>query len=186
MEFKIVRAIPQDAEKLSQIMDQVSAGMDHPEWFVKDDLSYIKEHIGHAPLRGNDLGFILKAVANIDEQEQIAGFFMVAFPGLSEKNLGHHIFLSEKELLKVAHMDSVVILPQYRGHGLQYQLIAEAEKVITKESGYRILMATVHPDNKYSLGNVLAQGYEVAAEALKYGGYRRYIMKKEIGTWQNN
>ena len=77
-------------------------------------------------------------------------------------------------------MDSVVILSEFRGNGLQYKLIAKAEEVIARETDYRILMATVHPENKYSLKNVLAHGYEVAAEALKYGGYPRYIMKKEI------
>lgn len=186
MEFEIIRAVPLDASELASIMECVAAGMDNPEWFFKDDLTYITEHIGHVPLKSEDLGFILKAVTVVDGKEQIAGFFMAAFPGLSEKNLGHHIHLSESDLLKVAHMDSVVILPRFRGQGLQYRLIAKAEEVIAQETDYRILMATVHPDNKYSLKNVLAHGYEVAAEALKYGGYRRYILKKEIGLWQSN
>lgn len=180
MEFRLIRAIPQDAEELVHVMECVTAGMDNPAWFMDDDIVYITEHIGHEPLKKEDLGFVLKAVTMVDGKEQIAGFFMAAFPGLSEKNLGHHISLSESDLLKVAHMDSVVILPEFRGNGLQYKLIAKAEEVIAQETDYRILMATVHPDNKYSLNNVMAHGYEVAAEALKYGGYPRYIMKKEI------
>ena len=180
MEFRLVRAVPEDAPVLSHIMDVVASGMENPEWFMKDDLEYITGHIGHIPLQKEDAGFIIKAVVASADKEEVAGFFMVAFPGNIEKNLGHHIGLSEAELLQVAHMDSVVILPEFRGHGLQYQLIKEAERVITNETGYHILMATVHPDNKYSLKNVLAHEYEVVAEALKYGGFRRYIVKKEI------
>ena len=180
MEFDIIRAVPEDVPELARIMESVAAGMNNPEWFIQDDFAYITEHVGHVPVVGTDQGFILKAVARGDGQDKIAGFFMVAFPGIAEKNLGHHIGLEEKDLLRVAHMDSVVILPQFRGHGLQYKLIGKAEEVIAAETDYHILMATVHPDNKYSLNNVMAHGYEVAAEALKYGGYRRYIMKKEI------
>ena len=180
MEFDIVRAVPADVPELAHTMDSVAAGMNNPEWFIQDDLAYIAEHVGHVPLEKKDVGFILKAVTRENGEEKLAGFFMVAFPGISEKNLGHHIGLEEKDLLRVAHMDSVVILPQFRGHGLQYKLIGKAEEVIASETDYRILMATVHPDNKYSLNNMTAHGYEVAAEALKYGGYRRYIMKKEI------
>ena len=180
MEFEIVRAVPEDVPRLAYIMESVAAGMNNPEWFIQDDLAYITEHVGHVPLQEEDQGFILKVVTKINGQDEIAGFFMVAFPGLSEKNLGLHIHLEETDLLRVAHMDSVVILPEFRGHGLQYKLIGKAEEIIATESGYSILMATVHPDNKYSLGNVQAQGYEIVAEALKYGGYRRYILKKEI------
>ena len=176
----MIRALPEDAEELNDIMQSVSAGMENPEWFLKDDLEYIREHIGSNPLTEKDSGFILKAVAKADGKDMIAGFFMVAFPGVAEKNLGNHIGLSIEQLQKVAHMDSVVILPAFRGHGLQRKLLAAAEEVICKETDYRILMATVHPDNKYSLNNVKERGFEVVAEALKYGGLRRYIVKKEI------
>lgn len=177
MKFEIKRAGPEDAEKLYEIMQRVADGMEHPEWFVRDDLAYIQAHMGHRPLQKQDAGFILKAV---DEAGNTAGFFMVAFPGLTGKNLGHHLELNQKQLLTVAHMDSVVILPEFRGNGLQYKLIQKAEEILKEETDYRIFMATVHPDNTYSLQNVLSLGYEVVAEALKYGGYRRYILKKEI------
>ncbi len=180
MEFKIVRAVPEDAVELDRIMQTVAAGMENPEWFMKDDLAYIKGHIGSVPLTLSDEGFILKAVITEEGKEQTAGFFMVAFLGAVEKNLGNHIALPKEKLERVAHMDSVVILPPFRGYGLQRRFLAEAERVIKTETDYTILMATIHPDNKYSLNNAKANGYEVVAEALKYGGFRRYIIKKEI------
>lgn len=181
MFFEIVRAVSEDVPVLVGIMELVAAGIERQEWFVQDDGAYIADHIGDNPISGADKGFILKAVTK-DRQgrEQIAGFFMVDFPGNNKKNLGHFIDLGEDALLKVAHMDSVVILPEYRGYGLQQLLIHKAEAILQAETEYRILMATVHPDNIYSLRNVKQLGYEVAAEAVMYGGYRRYIMKKEI------
>lgn len=180
MEFEIVRAVPEDAEEIAAIMKTGKAGMENPEWFIEDDAEYIREHIGHIPIAEKDCGFSLKAVTRVEDREVIAGFFMVDFPGIGVRNLGHHIELDEKSLAKVAHMDSVVILPQFRGHKLQYRLIACAEEILRQETDYTIWMATVHPDNKYSLSNVQAHGYEVIAEALKYGGYRRYVLKKEL------
>ena len=180
MEFEIKRAFPEDADGLFFIMEEVTAGIANPEWFIDDDADYIRAHIGHIPLAGEDCGFTLKAVTQIDGREVIAGFFMVDFPGTGVRNLGHHIALSEEKLAKAAHMDSVVVLPQFRGHKLQYRLITAAEEVLRRETDYTIWMATVHPDNGYSLDNVRAHGYEVVAEAVKYGGYRRYVLMKEL------
>ena len=180
MEFEIVRAVPEDAPALAHIMERVTVGMANSEWFMDDDADYIAAHIGHIPLEKEDVGFILKAVTECQGKETIAGFFMVAFPGPIEKNLGNHIGMTYEELCGVAHMDSVVILPEFRGHGLQSKMVAKAEEILLTETDYRVWMCTVHPDNKYSLNNMLSHGYEVVAEALKYGGFRRFILKKEI------
>lgn len=52
-----------------------------------------------------------------------AGLFFLEIPGLSEHNLGHHVNFSEEELKKVVHMDTAVVLPEHRGHGLQSRLM---------------------------------------------------------------
>ena len=44
-----------------------------------------------------------------------------------------------------------------------------------KQPGCRIL-ATVAPDNIYSLRNVQAEGFEILAQKEKYGGKERYIL----------
>lgn len=87
--------------------------------------------------------------------------------------------LSGEALHQVAHMDSVAILPEYRGMGLQYRMMQVAEKEL-KDAGYRYLMCTVHPKNRYSRENILRQSYRVVATKEKYGGYLRDILLKEI------
>ncbi len=177
MEFEIIRAVPEDLEELVQIMETVTAGMEKREWFVSDDLPYIKAHLSIGAVKENDRGFILKAVTG----KEIAGFFMVDFPGMNEHNLGNYLYMAGEQLTQVAHMDSVVILPQYRGHRLQYRLMEEAEQVIRTQTDYCILLATVHPDNIYSLQNAKARGFHVAAEVTAYQGLPRYIIRKDLG-----
>ena len=112
--------------------------------------------------------------------EEIAGFLMVDFPGIDAHNLGTYLSMSDAQLAKVAHMDSVVILPKYRGNGLQHKLVETAERIIKKETDYRILLATVHPENVYSLRNATDRGFRAAKEVTAYGTYQRYVMIKEI------
>lgn len=192
MQFEIVRAVPKDAEALYKIMETVTAGMEHSEWFVSDDLSYIQNHIGSEPIKKSNKGFVLKAIAaadnmtvgnvenSADTREEIAGFLMVDFPGIDAHNLGTYLSMSDAQLAKVAHMDSVVILPKYRGNGLQHKLMETAERIIKKETDYRILLATVHPENVYSLRNATDRGFRAAKEVTAYGTYQRYVMIKEI------
>lgn len=180
IQFEISRAVPADVQELNSIMEAVTAGMEKAEWFISDDLAYIEQHIGKEPLTAEDFGFILKAVVKEQENERIAGFFMVDFPGITERNLGTYLQIPTQQMGQVAHMDSVVILPQYRGNGLQHRFMQKAEEIIAKETDYRILLATVHPDNRYSLQNVKAMGYQVTAEVMKSGIYHRYILKKEL------
>lgn len=49
-------------------------------------------------------------------------------PGRGNENLGYDIGLSDPELSLVAHMDTIVVHPLYRGQGLQQKLTALAEQ----------------------------------------------------------
>ena len=54
-----------------------------------------------------------------------------------------------------------------------------AEEII-KRKKMRYLMATVHPDNIYSLRNMEKLGMKAVLETKKYGGKQRYIMCKTL------
>ena len=81
--------------------------------------------------------------------------------------------------MQVAHMETVAVAAGFTGHGLQRKLLIEGEKAAAA-AGYRHFMATVHPDNHYSLSNFQRLGYKKIAEALKYGGLRRWVLEKSI------
>lgn len=68
---------------------------------------------------------------------------------------------------------------KFRGRGLQKKLMEVAEERL-ELLGFRWLMGTAHPENVYSVHNFQKLGYEIVAEALKYGGFLRYVFCKEI------
>jgi len=169
--FRIEKADAGDYQTFADIIQTVWRGLDKKEWFVADNAEYTYEML----TTGKGIGY--KAVdINTDK---VAGVFLVTKPGDSGGNLGRDAGLGDGELPLVAHMESVAVLPEYRGHRLQYRLMQEAEKDL-KESGFKYLMCTVHPDNGYSRNNVMGQGYRSVVVKEKYGGYRREVFLKEI------
>ena len=85
-----------------------------------------------------------------------------------------------KSLMKNDTLDLFIVAvhPDYRGQKLQWKLMQEAEKSICqKHRG--ILLCTVHPDNRYSLQNVLKQDYTIVKKKEKYGSVR-YILRKDL------
>ena len=142
MTFEIVKAEEMDYQLFASVIQEVYEALEQKEWFAADNAEYTYHMLKDC----NGVGY--KAIH--EPSGAVAGIFLVTFPGNSEENLGRDIGLSEETLPLVAHMDSVAILPQYRGAGL-------------------------HPENRYSRQNVISQGYEPVKSALKYGGYLREI-----------
>ncbi|WP_312446357.1 GNAT family N-acetyltransferase [Lacrimispora sp.] len=171
MEFLIERAVLEDYQIVADMIQSVWQQIQQKDWFVADD----SEYTCHTLKEGNGIGY--KAFEA--DSGALAGVFIAALPGSGEENLGRDIGLSEEELGKVAHMESVAILPGYRGNGLQYSLMKTAEEELLKQ-GYRYLMCTVHPENRYSKNNMIKQGYEVVLTKEKYGGYLRDILLKKL------
>ncbi len=167
----IKRAAIEDYQIMADVIQSVWQQIRQKDWFVADD----SEYTCHMLTEGNGIGY--KAFEK--DSGALAGVFIAALPGNREENLGRDIGLSQEELGKVAHMESVAILPEYRGNGLQYVLMNTAEEELRKQ-GYRYLMCTVHPENIYSKNNIIKQGYQVVMTKEKYGGYLRDILLKEL------
>lgn len=169
MEFKIKLAKEEDAEEICQVMHSVQKQLDDKTVYVTDRLEYIRDCIVNK-------GF---AVTAYEEKGRMAGFLIVYFPGEDKENMGHYLGLNREELLKVAYMDSAAVLPQYRGHGLQKKLLSYAEHA-EQMRGYCYYMATVSPDNPYSLHNLQTMGYRTVLITRKYGDLKRCILCKCI------
>lgn len=105
---------------------------------------------------------------------RLAAVFSIIRPGLRDFNLGWELGMTEAELLRVTHMDTAAVHPDFRGRGLQRRMMAQAEKSLAG----RILLCTIHPDNRYSLGNALGLGYTIEKRVAKYGSVR-YILRKD-------
>jgi len=162
-------ASQEDAEEIMSVMMSGLASAKNKDWYVADDLEFVKRHIAKE-------GYTLKYV----EHGEIAGFLIVRHPGMGKDNLGSYLEdISEEEFYKVTHMESAAVLPKYQGQGIQHKLMARAEE-IERERGTVYLMGTVHPDNIYSRGNLEKLGYDCLLTTEKYGGLMRNIMCKRI------
>lgn len=168
-DFTLRLAEKQDIDGIFYVMEQVKDTIANKEWFVADDRDYIRRHID-----GN-AGFTVVAGT---KDGRIAAFFTIDYPGTRADNLGYDIGLPAAECLWTAHMDTVGVLPEYRGNHLMARLLELAESVLSK-TGYRHLMCTIHPDNRYSLDNMKSHGYEIMATKEKYGGFMRHILYKQ-------
>lgn len=172
-----------------QLIREIWQDMPEKDWFSMDPEEEIR---GRFP-RGEAWLYTVSEAGNRNEARNrdeeakrneagngnLAGIFMATFPGLTEENLGWDLGFDEEALLKTAHMDTAVILPAYRGNGLQGQLMQKAEADL-KQAGYRYLLCTIHPDNQYSMNNALKLGYKVAKSTVKYGGLPRNILLKTL------
>ena len=165
----ITYATENDVDEIRTIMEIGLATTKNKEWYVTDDREFIERHIAEE-------GYILK----YSMDDKVAGFLLVRHPMLAEDNLGRYLDNWKEELLlKVAHMESAAVLPEFRGQKIQKKLLMEAEEIENKR-GMHYLMCTVHPDNCYSVDNLEQRGYKTILETEKYGGLRRKILYKKL------
>jgi GNAT superfamily N-acetyltransferase len=158
-----------DAEKIHKAMRRVYDFLEDKSLYVCDDLAYVKRHI-------NKEGMVIAAE---DNSGKIAAGLIVRYPMRAEDNLGRDIGLEEDELKTVVHMESVFVLPEYRGHKLQIKLLEYAEK-LTDTGQFKIFLATVSPENTASCKSFEQSGYELYAVKEKYGGLQRRIYCKRL------
>lgn len=162
-------ATKEQANEIHKVMETVYDCLEDKTLFVCDDLDYVNNHIENE-------GF---AVIAQNKDSQIVGSFIFRYPKESEDNLGRDIGLNESELNKVVHMESVAVLPKYRGKGLQLAMLRFAEELIDKTK-YKYFIATVSPDNKWSYNSFEKNGYKLITTKEKYDGLMRRIYLKEV------
>lgn len=158
-----------DADEIHSIMDTCFQTLEHKEYFICDDLEYVKDI-----LSGHGFG-----VVACDENGKIVGNLLVKYPGLDEENLGYDVFMNSYNLNRVLHMDSASVLPSHRGHGLECRMIAYAESLVNA-SKYCYSFATVAPENIASLKSLEKNGYQVLVIKEKYDGVIRCVMMKVL------
>ena len=190
-----------DADEIHSIMDTCFQTLEHKEYFICDDLEYVKNI-----LSGHGFG-----VVACDENGKIVGNLLVKYPGLNEENLGYDVFvnsiknnslpsssndflatstmskdyprhtipLTQDNLNRVLHMDSASVLPSHRGHGLEQKMIGFAETLVDT-SKYCYSFATVAPENMASLKSLEKNGYQVLVIKEKYDGVIRCVMMKVL------
>lgn len=168
MAVEIVKARAGDLNTFVDFLYSVNAGMEHREWFYVDSREEFQALMDSGAM---EIWFA-------KDGERIVGAFDLLIPGLEGYNYGYPMNYSREELLRVVNMDSAAVDADYRGMGIQRMLLTAAEEWL-KERGKWILLCTIHPENRFSLGNALKLGYKIQRELPLYGSVR-YILRKDI------
>lgn len=166
MEIIIRKGTLDDLNPLIELLCSVWEELEQKYWLYIDPPEEIRQLL--------DDGFLKLWVAM--DGQTLAAAFSLLIPGLESLNYGYDLNFSDAELLKTVNMDTVVVHPDYRGRGLQQRLMLEGESW-AKKRGYQTLMCTVHPDNCFSLNNMLQLGYTIQLKIPKYGSVRYVLMK---------
>lgn len=169
--IRMIRVGRERLQEAVKIVEEVNEQMRQKSWFVAESYEefdrWMKEEKG------------ILYLAEDEQTSEVGGIFFVILPGMDEENLGHDIDMQGEELMRCAMMDTVAVLPEFRGNHLQHDLMQMAEHDLIK-MGYHYLLCTVHPENRFSRENVRSQGYERMLTKEKYGGYLRDIWMKKI------
>lgn len=168
MELQFRKGTLADTDDFVQFLDDVRAEMSQKDWFYLDPPDVVRQMMADGTM---ELWLAM-------DGNQIAAAFDILFPGTAAYNYGYDLGLSQKELLQVVHMDTSAVQRDYRGLGLQRKMVDTAEQAL-RGKGRRILLCTVHPENRYSLNNMLKQGYQIQKRVEKYGS-ERFVLRKDI------
>lgn len=164
MDVTIRKGTPAELEVFLAFTHQVQDAMAQRDWFALDPDGELRELTA-----AGDVEFWLAYA-----RDRLAAVFSTIRPGLRDWNLGHEIGLGEKDLERVVHMDTAAVHPDFRGLGLQRRLMAHAEQTLRG----RILLCTIHPENRFSLQNALRLGYRIEKHIGRYGSVR-YVLRKD-------
>lgn len=194
-----------DAYEIWTVMDTCYQALEHKEYFICDDLDYVQDLltgqgfavvaceksgkiagnllVKYPGLTGENLGYDVFISYDKKTSSASSSLFQnhvpLKFSEADVQSLTYNIALTSENLKRVVHMDSASVLPGHRGHGLEYKMIAFAEKLIDA-SKYGYSFATVAPENIASLKSLEKNGYQVMATKEKYGGMMRCVMLKKL------
>lgn len=111
--------------------------------------------------------------------DELAAFCITVFNRETSRN--YCALTDEPEAFsKYFSFDSIQVKEKYRGFGIQRFFLDETER-LAKERGAEYMLATVSPENKYSLRHFIDMGYEIYKnrEINAYNSIR-YLMIKLI------
>lgn len=157
-------------DKIMEIQQKIYDGLENKNFYSCSDKEEFVDTL-------NGKGKILGCVS-LENNELIAMGVYIEY-GYEDHNYGYDIEIKGEELLRVAQIESTVVLDEYRGNKLQ-KIMCENIEQMGIDAGMKYMCATAAPDNKFSVNTFENLGYSVVADKLKYGGLRRYVLMKKI------
>jgi hypothetical protein len=142
-----------DLDKYIEFRESIKSHMEHPEWlgdFTKEELQKMLEN--------NTKIWIYYL-----NQEAVCSMMLIPATETSLKKFGIDL-----EYQDVVDYGPMMVNPNFVGNGLQYQMLQEIDKY-SIEQGYKYAAGTIHPDNIYSIRNLIKNDFEL----INYGEFKR-------------
>ena len=166
--FSVRRLSVADIEAIENVQQDVIAALEDKKVLQPLSLEELQFLLG-------DHGVMVGAFVS----GKLVAFRALLEPPLDDEHLGRDAGLAEHELPRVAYQEISAVHPQYRGYGLQ-RTLAQVVMQELDHTRFDYICATVMPFNIASLKDKFAQGMQVVALKLKYGGKLRYVFMKDL------
>lgn len=161
-----------ELDELMLLQENIYKAMEQPDWFAVTSRDENKRFFKEP-----------NVVIGVYDQDKLIAYGSIGFLGDSPDNLGRDLGWTGEKVHRCAVLDTIVVDSRYRGLGLQRELIRRCVEYAAKKKPGCTVLATVSPDNIYSLRNVQVEGFKILARKEKYGGKERYILGKGVITW---
>lgn len=142
--------------------EEVKEHMEYPDWlgdFSKEDLESILKTGSKIWMYYRDNEFICSMMMLPSDDDAIAKF---------------ELDLDSK---KVVDYGPMFVNYKYVGNGLQLKMLKELDRYCY-EKGFRYAIATVHPDNTFSINNLVKDGFDMIRQREFTRGVRNIYLKK--------
>lgn len=162
-------------DAILELQDAVVKDLISHDIFEPDSFQFIQEEL------------IKKAfIIGVFSEEKLIAYRFITFPEGDAMNLGEDLNLPKEELRKVAHLETTIVHPEYRGNGLQRKTLEHGIEEIRRK-GYRHLCTTISPKNYFSINNIMSASLVIKELKYKYGSKPdgsdaklRYILHRDL------
>ena len=158
---------PEDLAALLRLQDRIQAYLPDPSIFVATEPEEWQVLLSASQPQ----------VLGLWDENRLTAYGIFLLCGTSSENYGWKLPIPGDQVPFWANMDTIAVDPDYRGNGLERQILNQMETLCPH--WIRGFCCTVSPDNPHSLNNVQKAGYEIVTRTPMYQGYDRYILKKE-------
>ena len=164
MQLKDLKCIDEniDIDKYIEFREYVKSYMEHPEWlgdFTKEDIIDM--------LNNNS-----KIWVYYDGDTPVSS--MMKIPSTKKDLDKFEIDLDYKDVVDYGPM---FVNPKYVGNGLQYKMLLELDEYC-RNLGYKYAAGTIHPDNIYSIRNLVKDDFKQTGTKVFKRGIRNIYLKK--------
>ena len=151
-----------DLNKYIEFREYIKTNMTYPEWlgdFSKKDL---------INLLNNGSKIWIYYLNN----EPICSMMLIL---VNEKDISK--FELDLDYREVADYGPMFVNPKYVGHGLQYQMLQTLDNYCISNK-YKYAISTIHPDNIYSINNLIKDKFEYKNKKEFKRGTRNIYLKR--------